>query len=565
MAELQESQQSAVEELSERLRRLERRVAELEARRPAAAAGRSVEEDAPPLPSLPRGALAFVGRTLLVLAGAYLIRALTDGRVLPATAGLTLGLAYAAAWQLVADREARLGRRESAAFHDLASSLIAFPLIWETTARLGLLGPRAASAALVAFFTLGLGVAVHRKLVVNAALTTTLALVTAVALLVSTHDLLAALAALVAVGAVLEWLAYRDAWLGLRWGAALVLDAVAFLMIAVMTRPQLPEGYVPLSPGAAALALLALPALYLVSLAARTLRHGRPVTLFEATQGTLAVLLGFGGAFRVLTAEGGQAQALGALASLLGALGYAVAFAHAERRPGQGRNFYFYATAGGLLLLGGTLALGLGSVLPLVWTGLGAVGVGLGCRFARTTLRVHGALYLAAAALATGLVAAGGAALVGLPARELTGVAGVAAVGAALAWALLAGERGTAPAGARLPRLLLALVLVLALADAVRAGLASALGARLATDPGAQAVARSMVLVGLVLGLAWLVSRGMPELVWLVYPLAAVGGLKLLLQDVREGRPVTLVLSLALYGTLLILLPRLLRTRERPG
>jgi hypothetical protein len=43
----------------------------------------------------------------------------------------------------------------------------------------------------------------------------------------------------------------------------------------------------------------------------------------------------------------------------------------------------------------------------------------------------------------------------------------------------------------------------------------------------------------------------------------AVGGLKLLLQDVREGRPATLVLSLALYGALLILLPRLLRTRER--
>jgi len=44
----------------------------------------------------------------------------------------------------------------------------------------------------------------------------------------------------------------------------------------------------------------------------------------------------------------------------------------------------------------------------------------------------------------------------------------VALAGTTLAWALLAGERGTAPAGARLPRLLLALVLVLALADAVR-------------------------------------------------------------------------------------------------
>ena len=201
-----------------------------------------------------------------------------------------------------------------------------------------------------------------------------------------------------------------------------------------------------------------------------------------------------------------------------------------------------------------------------MWTGLGVLGVGLGRRFARTTLRVHGALYLAAAALATGLVVAGAAALVGLPARELAGVAWVAGAGAALAWALLAGERGpTAPAGARFPRLLLALVSVLSLTAAVQSGLASVLGARLAADPGAQAVARSAVLVGLVLGLAWLVSRGMPELVFLVYALVAVGGLKLVLQDVREGRPATLVLSLALYGALLILLPRLLRTRERTG
>ena len=520
----------------------------------------------PPLPSLPRGAVAFLGRTLLVLAGAYLIRALTDGHVLPAPAGLTLGLVYAAAWQLVADREARLGRRDSAAFHDLASSLIAFALIWETATRLGLLGPRAAYAALVAFFALGLGVAVHRKLVVNAALTTALALVTGVALLVSTHDLLAALAALVAVAALLEWLAFRDAWLGLRWGAALVLDAVALLMIVVVTRPQLPEGYVPLSHGMAALALLALPALYVVSVAARTLHHGRPVTFFEAAQGTVAVLLGFGGALRVLTAEGGHASAPGALASLLGALCYAVAFAHAERRPGQGRNFYFYATAGGLLLLGGTLALGLGSVLPLVWLGLGAAGVGLGRRFERTTLRAHGALYVGAAALGTGLVAAGAAALVGRPARGLTDMAWVAAAVAALAWALLTSERGArSPAGARFPRLLLALISVLSLAAAIHAGLASALGPPLVADPGAQAVACSAVLVGLVIGLAWLASRGMPELVWLVYPLAAVGGLKLLLQDVRQGRPATLVPSLALYGVLLILLPRLLRTRERPG
>jgi hypothetical protein len=402
--------------------------------------------------------------------------------------------------------------------------------------------------------------------VVNATLTTVLSLVTGVALLVSTHDLLAALVACLAIAAVLEWLAWRDAWLGLRWGAALVLDAVALLMIAVVTRPELPEGYVPLSRGTAALALLALPLLYVVSVAARTLRHGRPVTLFEAAQGTASVLIGLVGAFKVLTAGGGHAQAPGALALLLGALCYAVAFALAERRPGQGRNFYFYATAGGLLLLGGTLGLGLGAALPVVWAVLGLCAVGLGRRFRRTTLRVHGALYLLAAALGSGLLLAGACAVAGLPEREPPPVAWVVAAGAALAFVLLARERDPeAPAGSWVPRLLLALVSVLSLAEAARLALASALGARLAADAGGQAVARSAVLVLLVLALAWLTQRGMRELVFLVYPLVAVGGLKLLLQDLRAGRPATLVLSLGVYGALLILVPRLLRTRERTG
>ena len=57
------------------------------------------------------------------------------------------------------------------------------------------------------------------------------------------------------------------------------------------------------------------------------------------------------------------------------------------------------------------------------------------------------------------------------------------------------------------------------------------------------------MLAGLALALAWAAQRAsLPELGWLVYPLLAAGGLKLLLEDMREGRPATLVASLALYG-----------------
>jgi hypothetical protein len=152
----------------------------------------------------------------------------------------------------------------------------------------------------------------------------------------------------------------------------------------------------------------------------------------------------------------------------------------------------------------------------------------------------------------------------GLPPSEVARLAWVVALGAALAWGVLAAERAAVqPASARLPRLLLALVAVLSLAEAARAALAATLGPRLALDAGAEAVARSAVLVALVLGLAWLAQRGEPELVWLVYTLVALGAVKLLLHDVRAGRPATLVASLGLYGSLLILLPRLAKPRAR--
>jgi hypothetical protein len=564
-----EDLQSAVRDLEGELRRLEARVSQLEGRPPSSARVRaSAGEPAgalPPAVSLPQGTIALFGRSLLVLAGAYLVRALTDGRVVPAGAGVALGLAYAVVWLLMADREAGAGRRESAVFHALASSLIAFPLLWETTARLGLLGARAACAALVGFFLLAVAVAWRRRLTPVAAVATGLTLATTLALLVATHDLLAAFVALLAVAAVLEWLAYHDRWLPLRWGAAVFLDGVAFLLAALVTRAQgLPEGYVALAPAVAARALLSLPALYVVGLAARTLRRERPVTAFEAAQGTLAVVLGFGGAFRVLTAHGSSTAGLGVLALLLGALCYGAAFAFAERRAGQGRNFYFYSTAGGLLALAGANVVASGWPLPFALGTLGLLAAVFGRRFDRMTLRVHAALYLAAGALQTGLLPACTRAVAGRETGSLPALAWVAAVTAAAGWVVLATDRGAPRAGgARAPQVLLAVLVVFALGKAIQTGVWAALGERLVGDPGFAAVLRTAVLAALALGLAVAARRvRWPELGWLVYPLVALGGIKLLLQDLREGRPATHVLSLALYGAVLVLAPRLLKPGE---
>ena len=80
-----------------------------------------------------------------------------------------------------------------------------------------------------------------------------------------------------------------------------------------------------------------------------------------------------------------------------------------------------------------------------------------------------------------------------------------------------------------------------------------------APDRGLTAAAGSAALAALALLLAWTSRRsGRGELAALVYPLMLVGGLKLLLQDLPHGRPLTLSLALVCFGGALIALPRLL-------
>ena len=258
---------------------------------------------------------------------------------------------------------------------------------------------------------------------------------------------------------------------------------------------------------------------------------------------------------------------LGVLALVLGALCYGAAFAFAERRAGQGRNFYFYSTAGGLLALAGANIVAFGPALPFALGALGLLAAHFGRRLGRMTLRVHSALYLAAGALETGLLVACARALAGREAGTLPALAWVAAVAAAAGWVVLATDRGAPRSGAaRAPQLLLAVLVVFALGKALQACLWAGLGERVVGDAGVAAVLRTAVLAALVLGLALAARRGpWPELGWLVYPLVALGGVKLLLQDLREGRPATLVLSLALYGAVLVLAPRLLKPEVRAG
>ena len=99
-----------VSDLASAVTALERRLVQLESNRiaPAAAAAETTPSvAAPDAPDLlvessteitPVYVLSLVGRTCLILGGAYVLRALTDAGTLPRAGGTALGILYAIAW-----------------------------------------------------------------------------------------------------------------------------------------------------------------------------------------------------------------------------------------------------------------------------------------------------------------------------------------------------------------------------------------------------------------------------------------------------------------------------------
>ncbi|HVQ31806.1 MAG TPA: hypothetical protein VMV21_19575, partial [Vicinamibacteria bacterium] len=389
---------------------------------------------------------------------------------------------------------------------------------------------------------------------------TLLATATGLVLLVATHDVLACVLTLLIVAVIVESTIGRGLAAGVRWVAALALDGAVLALVLVAGRAgELPEGYPVLGVTEATLLALALPALYLVSIVLETLRRGEPIGAFEVSQALVALLVGFGGAAQILRAHDAPGVLLPVAAALLGGLAYTAAFAFVERQSGQGANFYFYSTAGGLLALAACVWM----LREPVWilSGLALAAAWFGHRYDRQTLRYHSVAYLLAGASSSGLLSLGIGHMLG---RGLTGVGPpplptFVALGATLAaYAVLAPGRLDAGARVRVPQAIVAALVVVGLDAALAATLVAGLGA--GDSAPMIATLRTGALATLVL-VAAAASRRLPmrEMEWLVYPLLALGGLKLLTEDLLSGRAATLAASFLLYGTALTLAPRLAR------
>jgi len=509
-----------------------------------------------------------VGRAVLFLAGAFLLRALTDGGVIPPRAGFGLGLGYGILLVLLADVAGRRGDRPAAVATGLAALLVAFPFVYETPAVRTLVSPAVGAAALTVLSAAGLAAAVRLRLRILYWAFGLAALATVTALHFATGAAVLFTTLLLALGAATTIISYARGWRILRWPVALVADVVVLHLALTATNEggsRIAGQAVP-SLAVQVLAVV-LVMVYLGLFTFRALVQGRGVRTFDVVQSALAIAVGYGAGAR-LAEHLDRGQALLGWAALVTALaGYGVAFAFVRRRHGRGRAFFYFATLALLFLVLGSRHVVHGDLLAWAWIGLGACAAWLGGRFRRSTLRAHSATYLFLAFLQTGLFAAAGDAFLGDPGTAWSGagLAGpVALATAAACYVMLLRSRDpAAPRQRRIPRFLVG-VMALTGAGWVAVTILVRLvtGAPPEASPAMVAVVRTAILAVTALGLARAARiPAYTELGWLVYPILVAGLAKLLLEDLKVGDPVALTVSFALFGGALVLAPRLLRAR----
>jgi hypothetical protein len=573
MGERPEPSRSRIEELSRRVESLERRLSALEGRAPAD--GRAVRVEPPPPRDaegrrLPAGSAADfltpAGRTLVVLGGAFVLRAATDAEILPRAAGPLVGLAYAVLWVVFAELAARRGRPTSAIFHGLAASLIAFPLLFEAAVTFRTFAPALAAAALATVVGLLLALAARWKLAALGWIATLGGAATALVLLTGTRTAAPIVLFLFALMVGAREVGWARRWTGLGEVAAAFTDGVLLLLCAVVLIGDPSRAAQLIEPEHLVALLVLLPVVSYGGTLLRVLVRRIETPVPEAIQAAVAVILGLGGAAIVARASGAGTGGIGIVGLALGAGAYWASFLYLDRSSDRRRNFAFHTSMGLAHTIVGLAALVGGAVLAVAYGVASLAAAFAGARWVRATLSLHGAIYLLAAALASGLLAASVAAMAArslAPSRAPGGVAlGVLAVAGLLCLLPVSKHGRTLGRLSGLPKALMLAVFALgasslavwwALPALVPAGGDTA-------DAGRLALFRTGALAAAAIALAFVARwERLQEGGWLVYPVLLLGGLKLVVEDLRLEGAALLVVSFLLYGGALILAPGIAR------
>ncbi len=505
--------------------------------------------------------LGLVGRTFIVLGGAFLLRALTNSGQLPMASGVWLGLAYAALWLVLAGRAAGL----SSFFHGLSALLVGLPLVVEAALGFRVMSGVVSAVVLAAIAVAALGTAWYRHqrtfamIATLGALAATFVLVVGFSQMPPPVTVLPPVLTLLVIGTAALWVSYGRDWDWLPWPAAAGAN-LGVIVLAIRASADPPRD----APFPAQLVHGLLIAAYLGSFLMRVLLHEGEVRVFEILQTAAVLILGLGGATMISHANGigASGPALGAL--FAGGLLYVQTFTRIAPRRGFGPEFYYMGmTALALVLVGVSLFFPY-PVRPIAIATGALIGSLVAWRLGHPLLALQGAIAAIVASAQSGLVTF--TAIVWLthtqpwPSVAMPIWIVLAAVLAALLVPRAVHE-DEPQILAYSARVLLSVALVAGVGSLVVIGLGHLMDG-LAANPGVVATMKTVILGGAAAGLAWIGrSPRFVEFGWLAYGVLAAGGLKILFEDFPNSRPSTLFLALAVYGAAMILVPRISKVR----
>lgn len=507
--------------------------------------------------------LALIGRTLIVLGGAYLLRAVTEGGYLPAAMGVAIGMLYALFWSVPALRPAVSSR--SATWFGVATALTSLPLIFESVRKFQLLGPWSSALAL-SMVTAVMGVLVWRRRLEGLAWTFTLmALALTTLLMLETKSIVPYALYLTALGVGTLWLGYALEWTFLRWVVALETNIVLAVLCSLVATNQVAD----ISPAVAIAVVCVAFAAYLSSFAVRTLLRERDAVPFEIAQTLALLVFGMGGAMWVAVSRSTLELPLALAMIALAAGSYAVSFAFIPRHSATPRNFVFYSSLALMLLVVGGAFITRGLPSSILFASLAIACAWLSVHYRKSSLALHAAVYLVSGFVGAGLVGMGFRALAlnvenGWPAPDAGMI--LLLVASAIAAAIRPIERQGSFELWTAAKVMILAELVWIGATLVMSVAGPFVIGSFGSDPAVIAVVRTALLAGLTILTAW--ASRFPALSpgrLLCNPLMLVLGLKLLWDDFRTGRPGTLFVSLAIVGVALVLTPKLRRGANVPA
>ncbi|MGD0736315.1 MAG: hypothetical protein ABR976_14275 [Terracidiphilus sp.] len=506
------------------------------------------------------GLFSIVGRAMLGIAGAFVLRAVAESTPLPKLAVAAIAIAYAILW-LVWSVRVKAANWVPSAIYAGTSVVILAPMLWELTLSFKVLPASASAAILAVFVFIASALAWKRNLTPVLWMVNSAAAAAALALAVASRELIPFIASLLFMVVLCEFAAKLNHGSSVRPLVAVAADLAIWALIFIYAGPQDARVDYPVLGTAALLVpgcLLFL--IYAVGVGAGTVLHGKSITVFETVQSIIAFLLAGSSALFFVPQVG--PMYLGVACLLLAGACYALALAAFGKLVATRNYQIFLAWGTGLLLAGSFLCLPtLGITICL---GLSAIAATLlGIRLHRVTLQVHGLVLLLSATIASGLFDYAFHTLAGTLPITLTASICVAWFSALALYG--AGKPAVEETWVqRSLRIVPAALVVCALAAFFVQGLLFVLTLRITPDIYHVAFIRTLTCCAVALSLALAGSRwGRRELTNIAFAALAFVAAKLVFEDLRHGKFEFIAGSIFLFAITLIAVPRLARMGQK--